>query len=80
MHNPKAEGDDDREVLYHATCPWSIRCRECLLTLHDGETFVCPWDHVRRVRASRQVTDAGTVFTLVECLTAEEEGSDTNDH
>ena len=72
MTDPKTAGDEGA-ILYHAVCPWSIRCKQCLLTIHDGETFICPFDKRRRVRASRRMTDQETQYTLVECLLAEDD-------
>lgn len=79
MTNPETAGeDDDRDVLYHAVCPWSISCRMCLIKVHDGEEYICPFDKRRRVRASRKLTDQGTQYTIVQCCIVEEDDDDAD--
>ena len=83
MTDPRTAGsdeDDEREVIYHSVCPWSVSCRQCLIKVHDGEEYVCPFDKRRRVRGSKQVTNYGTPYTLIQCcIVLDEEDDDAYD-
>ena len=79
MTNPRTAGEDDeREVIYHAVCPWSRACRDCMLTMRDGDVWICPFGLPRGVRATHKTTGPGTSYVQVQCFYLEED-EDGND-